>query len=372
MSAPSAHGTEIACSRVAEEPMLKPFSVKKSFLLEPTYGYTTNGSTPHHPTIREALTEWLDIVDFVRKPRRGLNALLFVAHWSTLACLIAFLIKYLTLGTALFWLASVLFLCNGPHTLWYHRYCSHRAFKFKRPAFARIFLWLNPLYTPEEHYAIAHRQHHAFQERVGDPYGPHIGWLGSYVAIDSIQKLNVDISPERYAQLQKSVQHIGFKMSTYQQFRRTGTVEHLGHYFARTLVAQSFWCSLAYLIGGVPYVVTWYGATFMLWFLLRDFGWRGHRGKEKVLNWEFDASSSATNQRFYGYLASEWHDNHHLYPNSANLAFLPGQFDTSFQLVRLLNALGLLESYNDAKPKFDERFGRSITSRDRSMQPRAE
>jgi len=343
--------------------MTESFDTKKSFLLEPTYKYTTDGQTPHRPTPREALVEWLDVVDFVRKPRRALNAALFVAHWSTFACLVLFFAKYFTLSTCAFWIASVVFLCNGPHTLWYHRYCSHRAFKFKRLSFARLFLWSNPLYTPEEHYAIAHRQHHAFQERVGDPYGPHIGWLGSYVAIDSIQKLNVDIPPDRYEKLQKSVEHIGFKMNSYRQFRRTGTVENLRHYFLRTLVAQALWCSLAYAIGGVPYVVTWYGSTYTLWFLLRDFGWRGHRGKSKVPDWEFDVHSSATNQRFYGYLASEWHDNHHLYPSSANLAFLPSQFDISFQLVRVLNGLGLLESYNDAKPKFLRRFGHQTQRR---------
>jgi len=337
--------------------MTEPFSPKHSFLLEPTYKYTRDGLTPYHPSVREVLIEWVDIIDFVRKPRRALNALLFVAHWATFGCLALFLTRYFSWKTGTFWLGSVLFLCNGPHTLWYHRYCAHRVFKFKRRAYSWLFLWFNPLYTPEEHYAIAHRQHHAFQEAVGDPYGPHIGWLGSYVAIDSIQKLNVNISAERYQQLQKSVAHIGFKMNTYAQFLKTGTVEYLPHYFLRTLVAQLFWGGLAYAFGGLPYLVTWYASTYTLWFLLRDFGWRGHRGKEKVPGWEFDERSSATNQRFYGYLASEWHDNHHLYPSSANLAFLPSQFDTTFQLVRFMNWLGLLESYNDAKPKFTERFG---------------
>jgi fatty-acid desaturase len=331
---------------------------RHSFLSEPIYRYTRDGKTPHRPSTREVLLELVDTIDFIRKPRRWLNALLFAVHWLTFACLVAFVWKYLNRGTFAFWLASVIFLCNGPHTFWYHRYCAHRPFKFSRPLFARLFLWFNPLYTMEEHYAIAHRQHHAHAERVGDPYGPHIGWLGSYFAIDSIQKLNVDISESRYEALKKSVAHIGFKMNGYAQFRRTGTVENLPHYFARVLFAQVFWSSLIYYFGGAPYVVTWYAATFMLWFLLRDFGWRGHRGRHKAAGWEFDARSSATNQRFYGYLASEWHDNHHLFPGSANLAFLPSQFDISFQIVRLLKALGMVSVYFDAKPSFLRRFQR--------------
>ncbi len=164
--------------------------------------------------------------------------------------------------------------------------------------------------------------------------------MGSYFAIDSIQKLNVEIPEERYEQLKKSLEHIGFPMNDYAQFRRTGTVEKLWHYFSRTLVAQAFWCSAAYALGGVGYVVTWYAATYTLWFLLRDFGWRGHRGAHKRRGWEFHEASSATNQRFYGYLASEWHDNHHHFPNSANIGFLRSQFDGAFQLVKLMKMVG--------------------------------
>jgi stearoyl-CoA desaturase (delta-9 desaturase) len=333
--------------------MGKTFDLARdSFLCEPTYGYTRDGVSPHRPTIREVLIELLDTIDFVRRPRRGLNAVMFAAHLLTFGCLVLFLTRYLRLDTFLFWLGSVVVLCNGPHTMWYHRYCAHKPFRFKRLSYTRLFLWLNPLYTPEEHYAIAHRQHHRWAETVGDPYGPHIGWLGSYFAIDSIQKLNVDISEARYEQLRKSVAHIGFPASTYEQFRRTGMVENRRHYIVRTLFAQAFWIAVTYALGGLPYVVTWYGATFMLWFLLRDFGWRGHRGKEKAPGWEFDVNSSATNQRFYGYLASEWHDNHHHFPNSANLAFLPSQLDLSFLLVRAMKAIGLVSEYNDAKPRF--------------------
>ena len=52
--------------------------------------------------------------------------------------------------------------------------------------------------------------------------------------------------------------------------------------------------------------------------------------------------------------------------------FLPSQFDITFQLIKLLNALGLVESYNDARPKFDERFGRYAASIAGSTQPGGE
>jgi sn-1 stearoyl-lipid 9-desaturase len=54
-------------------------------------------------------------------------------------------------------------------------------------------------------------------------------------------------------------------------------------------------------------------------------------------------------------MAGEWHDNHHLLPASANCAFLPGQVDALFQIVRLWHRLGIVASYYDASATFAER-----------------
>ena len=104
---------------------------KHTFLTEPTYGWTRDGVSPHKPTLREVLHEQLDSIDFVRRPHRGLNAAVFAMHIASAACLVAFFVKYLTLASFVYYLIAVQFFCHGPHTLWYHRYCGHRAFKFR-------------------------------------------------------------------------------------------------------------------------------------------------------------------------------------------------------------------------------------------------
>jgi stearoyl-CoA desaturase (delta-9 desaturase) len=81
-------------------------------------------------------------------------------------------------------------------------------------------------------------------------------------------------------------------------------------------------------------------------------GHGGNRRRVKKTRWEFDDKSYALNQYFYGYLASEWHDNHHKYPFSANNGFLPRQFDLAFQIIKLMHKVGIVESYVDAKPAF--------------------
>merc|ERR1712232_504239 len=61
------------------------------------------------------------------------------------------------------------------------------------------------------------------------------------------------------------------------------------------------------------------------------------------------------NQFFPGTVAGEWHNNHHMFPRSARSGFLWWQMDIPFATVCLLNALGLVSSFNDDKPKFMKR-----------------
>ena len=112
-----------------------------------------------------------------------------------------------------------------------------------------------------------------------------------------------------------------------------------------------------YSIGGVVYLTAWYGSIFVILFLIRDFNWRGHGGnnpRAKKPGWEFDDRNYALNQHFYGYLASEWHDNHHRFPRSANNAFMAPQVDIAFQIIKLLSRIGLVDSYVDARAAFEK------------------
>ena len=328
-------------------------------LREPVFGWSTPEGTPKEPSVGEVLHEWWDAVNFFADLRRLPSALHAAFHVATLGCLVALVGWHLSWTSALYFSASAFFLATVTHTAWLHRYCSHRAFEFRSPWLARAFLWLNGMAIREDTYAIPHRVHHQRTDRVGDPYGPHLGRIGSYLAIESVTKLNTDMSPEQYEHLTKTVSHIGFPLSTYEQFRRTGTVEHAGHLAVRTVFAQALWSGLAYAVGGVPCVLAWYAAVFFVTFLVRDFNYLGHGGRRqraKRPGWEFDDRTLALNQVFYGVFASEWHNNHHKFPRSANLQLVPVQVDSCFLFIRLLHAVGIVSSYVDAVPRFRQQL----------------
>jgi fatty-acid desaturase len=54
---------------------------------------------------------------------------------------------------------------------------------------------------------------------------------------------------------------------------------------------------------------------------------------------DFDRDSLAINQLWPGFVAGEWHNNHHLFPNSARAGFLRWQPDISFAFIRLYRLL---------------------------------
>lgn len=328
-----------------------------SLLVEPTYGHRGPDGGPYHPSVREVLREWLDAMDGFRHPARRLPAAFFLFHVATglvgTLSIVNFTWDGLVFGLVAGLSVSVLY-----HTLWYHRYCSHASFAFTSPLFTRALLWTNPIGFREEMYAIPHRIHHERSDQAGDPYGPHLGWLGSYLATESQQKVDTSIDARRYEVLVRSLRHIGFPANSHAQFQRTGSVERVSHFVARTIFAQALWTAISYAIGGWHYVTVWYAAIFVFTFFMREFPWRGHGGNfrtTKIAGWEFDERSRSLNSRIFGVLAGEWHDNHHLLPASANCAFLPGQVDIPFQIVRFWRWLGIVDSFYDATETFRQR-----------------
>src|SRR5215831_13933466 len=113
-----------------------------SVLLEPTYGY---GETlPRRPTAREVWIELIDSIAFWRDGSRWIAAMVAVYHLVAFAVFLLFLIRFFTVAR----LAVVLVLTNAIgiiyNTVWYHRYCTHRAFKFRNLWWPRLFLGRTP------------------------------------------------------------------------------------------------------------------------------------------------------------------------------------------------------------------------------------
>lgn len=327
-------------------------------LLARTYTLRCPDGSQRSPSLREVLRQYASTVNVFRSRTKALHALFEAGFYATAPFAVLFVAQYATAGHLL--ALALMFYCmaNIYNTVWYHRYCSHRSFHFSHPFFTKCFLWLNPFGYREEVYALNHTVHHNHPDEKQDPYGPHLGWLGTVLA--SSCELDTEISPAEYEKLKQRLDHIGFPFSSYESFRKWGSVESVGHYLARWSFATVTWGTFWMSVGGPGLLAAWYTAQFLFHVSARDFNYRGHGGGAKQVvhrdGWEFDRSSRALNQRFYGYLAGEWHNNHHAYRSSANAAFLPGQFDLPFQIIRLLKRLRVVSRYQDLRPRFVRRY----------------
>lgn len=342
-------------------------SLWASVLVRPRYPLQQADGRVYRPGAREALAEWLDAINVLADRRRGVALATAAFHLFTGAWSLAYFTYYLTwesIPSRFFSVGLGLWFGLFYTSVWWHRYCTHKAFTFRSLIWPRLIGWTNPLCYRDETFVIPHRLHHEIADAPGDPYTPHSGWLACYLSAEVQQRTTVAIPKARYEVIAKSLRHTGNRLNTYEEFQRTGSIEHVGVFFARALVAQVLWVVPLALFGGTMWVAAFYSAVFWCMAMQRDFNYRGHSrdAAAKARGWNFGPGESI-NHRLYGYMSGEWHNNHHACPGSARMGFLRTQPDAGFLIIRLLHAVGIVNTYRDQRAMFEAAY-RSAGSAD--------
>lgn len=304
------------------------------------------------PTFRQVLPEWLDTVNIFRNRPAFATWIWLAQHALGLIAGALFFTFYFSWTAVLWWLGFALLHAHFFHTFWYHRYCSHRAFKFRHPAFARLIYWLNPLMIKEETYVIPHFVHHKISDQPGDPYGPRNGYWGSFSATESANFFNREMSEKESDFCFRFLSPIPSRWNSVETFRKTGSFEAEWCYPVRFVVCNAFWCALFLLLGRPDLLCAFYFGVVTFLLIMRDFNFRGH-DEEAEHEPKLDNKSLAINQWFYGLLASEWHDNHHRFSTSAKCGFDRKELDISFAITRIFHKFGILESYVDSSRGYE-------------------
>jgi stearoyl-CoA desaturase (delta-9 desaturase) len=127
-------------------------------LEQPAHGWSRDGRSPYRPTVREVLADVIDGIDLRRGRTRVVPFLWFVFYYlATFAAALAYLGRGPRPATLAALAVGVSFLSIVYNTLWMHRYCSHRAFRFARPWVRQVFLWTNPIFFREAVIRLLHR-----------------------------------------------------------------------------------------------------------------------------------------------------------------------------------------------------------------------
>jgi stearoyl-CoA desaturase (Delta-9 desaturase) len=238
-------------------------------------------------------------------------------------------------------------------TLAYHRYYAHRAFKMGRVTrFVWTFIGTAAMQKGPLWWAGHHVNHHKFADRDGDPHSPmvsgvyyaHLGWFLNDTKYDRVEATNPVI-------------------------RDFGPVPEIAFLDRAFFVAPLALVAGLFLAGGLPWVVwgfclptmTLAHATFAINSINHMFGSR-----------RFETVDESRNNALTAFFAAGegWHNNHHRYQRAARNGFYWWEFDVTWYVIRLMQAVGLAwdvqpvpkRIYEEARTARAQRSARAIPS----------
>jgi fatty-acid desaturase len=320
----------------------------------PSYGWKDELGNLSRPSPLRILKEFFSRLNVFKDKR---NWLAFTS-WAMVALLgvflFAFFLKYFSftlLGIAFVYSMVIM----GSHgTVWYHRYCTHRAFVFKNYFWRFVTQNMTLKIIPEEIYVISHHVHHAKSDEPGDPYNAKGGFLYCFLADVNHQPINRNMDVQSYERCVKLMKHTGQVSNSFKQYQYWGSLANPVRTLGGILLNWAFWFTCFYMIGGFGLVCALFGAAGVWAVGVRTFNYEGHgKGKDKRQdNTDYNRNDMSVNQLWPGFVAGEWHNNHHLYPKSARSGFLRYQVDLAWYFIKFLHSTGAVTRYTDNKKQF--------------------
>jgi fatty-acid desaturase len=329
-----------------------------TILEPPSYGWQNEKGELIKPSSKQLFGELFSRMNIFKSKKNWLALM----GWFWVLCLLPFFLlfifKYFT-----WWLFLAGFLYSmvgmGSHgTVWYHRYCTHGAFKFRNSFWRFVTQHLVIKVVPEEIYVVSHHVHHSKSDQPGDPYNANAGFLYCFLADTNHQPIAKNLTEADYTKAVDLLNHTGVKCNSYVQYKKWGTIAPPVRTILIWLFNWSFWYGVFFLIGGNALACALFGGAFFWAVGVRTFNYEGH-GKGKDMRQEgvdFNRADMSINQYWPGFVAGEWHNNHHLYPSSARTGFLKHQIDFAWYYIRFLHFIGGVSSYHDSKKTFIEKY----------------
>lgn len=327
-------------------------------LEKPSYGWADERGELIVPSTKQLWRQAFSNINIFKCRKNWITMI----SWLMAACLAPFCILFITQYFSWPLLVVTVFyslIIMGTHgTIWFHRYCTHKAYKFSHPIWRIITQNLVIKTFPEEIYVVSHHVHHAKSDQPGDPYNSRAGFMYCMLSDVNHQRIKKDLSEKDYYKAYHFMAHTGVQLNNFKQYMKWGSLATPFYTIAVWIINWAVWYTLLYLIGGHGLACAIFTSA-MFWFVLvRAFNYTGHgKGKEKhVEGLDFDRSNLAVNQTRPGMFTGEWHNNHHLFPGSARAGFLPYQLDLAWIYIYCMHKIRVVSSYKDSKKEFLRKY----------------
>ena len=232
-----------------------------SVLEPPSYGWKDEDGNLSKPNPARIFREFFSRLNIFKNKKNWLSftSWMMVAALGVFLCF--FIFKYFSLTLLLVAFVYSMVIMGSHGTVWYHRYCTHRAFKFRNHIWRFITQNITLKIIPEEIYVISHHVHHAKSDEPGDPYNATGGFLYCFLADVNHQPINRNMDLQSYSRCVQLMKHTGQVSNTYAQYQRWGSLTNPVRTIAGVLLNWSFWFVVFYLIGGPGLACALFGAA---------------------------------------------------------------------------------------------------------------
>jgi len=333
----------------------------------PSYGWTTHDGGLLVPSLRQLYAEAFSRINVFKTKKNWIPFINWFLAMCMLPFLYLFLVNYFSLSLLFATVVYSMVIMSTHGTIWLHRYCTHRAYTFSNPFWRFVTQNLVLRTFPEEVYVVSHHVHHLKSDKPGDPYNSNAGIMYCMLSDVNHQSIAKNLSEADYKKASHFLSHTGVWLNSYQQYLKWGSVASPLYTVGLWILNWSFWYGIFFIVGGHALACALFSAALFWFVLVRAFNYTGHGGgrPKHVDGVDFDRSNLSINQTRPGLLSGEWHNNHHLYPESARAGFLRYQIDLPWIYIYCLYKLGAVSSFHDSKKQFLRRF--SLTAEKRTQ-----
>lgn len=192
------------------------------------------------------------------------------------------------------------------------------------------------------HWVAVHRRHHEYSDQRDDPHSPYVNFFWGHMAwmlvknrdlprLELYSRYAKDILRDPfYKRLETTLLYPSIVIGSWGVFFVAG---YLLGYVAGAEPRQALRSGLSLLVWGV------FVRTVFVWHITWSVNSIAHRWGYR----NYDTDDRSQNNRLVAVMAAGegWHNNHHADPRSASHGHRRWEFDFTFQIVRLLEKLGL-------------------------------
>ena len=207
----------------------------------PSYGWKDADGNLSKPNPARIFREFFSRLNIFKDKKNWLS----FTSWMMVAALGVFLsffiFKYFSFKLLLVAFVYSMVIMGSHGTVWYHRYCTHRAFKFRNHFWRFVTQNITLKIIPEEIYVISHHVHHAKSDEPGDPYNATGGFLYCFLADVNHQPIARNMDEQSYGRCVHLMKHTGQVSNTYAQYQHWSSLANPFRTIAGILLNWAFW-----------------------------------------------------------------------------------------------------------------------------------